>query len=94
MSEILKMAEVANLGEKIYEESLKQEYEGKYNDKFLAVDVTTRKGHLGEHPEIALEIAKKKNPDGQFFLKRIGAPATFHVSCIGGMDVDGLFQPA
>ncbi len=94
MTEVLTMDAVAKLGEQIYEKDLKQKYESKHNEKFLAIDVVTKRGHLGQYPEIALEIAQKKNPNGQFYLKRIGAKATFHVSYTGEMDVEGLFQSA
>ena len=50
------------------------------------------KSCLGKHLEIAL--TQKKNPGGQFYLKRIGLPATFHMSYVGDMDVERLFQSA
>jgi len=94
MTELLTMDAIAKLGEQIYEKNLKHKYEGKHRDKFLAIDVKTKKGYLGDHPENALEKAQQKKPNGQFYLKRIGSPATFHVSYTGGMDVEGLFSSA
>jgi len=87
------MDQIAELGEEIYENDLRKEHEGRHNDMLLAIDVTTRKGHLGQYPEDALETGEEDNSRGQFYLKRIGSLATFHVSYIGDMDVDGIVQP-
>ena len=92
MTEVLTISQIAELGEKIYEKHLKKEYEGKHDNKFLAIDVTTKRGYLGEHPEIALGNAKENNPNGHFYLKRIGDSATFHVSYLREMDVEGILQ--
>ncbi len=93
-NKILTMDEVAKQGEALYENLFKGEYEGEHDKKFLAIDVITKEAFLGEYPENALDIARKKNPDGQFYLKRIGASATFHVTCAEGTDVDWILQPA
>jgi len=94
MADVLTIDQIAELGEEIYEFHLKKKHEGSHNDMFLAIDVTTKKGHLGQYPEDALKAGEEDNPEGQFYLKRIGSPATFHVSYIGEMDVDGVLQPA
>ncbi len=94
MTDVLTMDQIAELGEEIYASRLRKKHEGRHNDMFLAIDVTTRKGHLGQYPEDALKAGEEDNPEGQFYLKRIGSPATFHVSYIGEMNVDGLLQPS
>ncbi|MCY4258856.1 MAG: hypothetical protein OXC91_01150 [Rhodobacteraceae bacterium] len=94
MANVLTMDQIAELGEEIYEACLRKKHEGRHNDMFLAIDVTTKRGHLGQYPEDALKAGEEDNPEGQFYLKRIGSPATFHVSYIGEMDVDGILQPA
>ncbi|MCY4150639.1 MAG: hypothetical protein OXE94_00165 [Aestuariivita sp.] len=90
MTEILTMDQIAEIGEKIYAETLQEKYENDHANQFLAIDVTTQDGYVGQYPEDALSLAEKTNPDGQFYLKRIGSSATFHVSYTGEMNVEGI----
>ncbi|MCY4006021.1 MAG: hypothetical protein OXE84_04205 [Rhodobacteraceae bacterium] len=92
MKPALNPDKVVEMGEEIYQTILKKNYEGKYDNQFLAIDVIECKEYLAQYPEDALHLAEKSNPSGRFYLKRIGSDSTFHMSYTGGMDVEGVLQ--
>jgi hypothetical protein len=73
--------EVANRGEKLYRDQYQRQYELSHLGKFLAIDVTTPNGtvYLADTPEEALKTAEKSNPQGFFYIVRIGFPAVYRV---------------
>ncbi|MCY4051730.1 MAG: hypothetical protein OXF60_09615 [Gammaproteobacteria bacterium] len=74
---------IAEEGDKIYNDMFKSKYEGHYDGMFLSIDIDTKEAHLGKYPEDALGLAEKKNPDGRFYLVKIGKETAFHVGYIG-----------
>jgi len=94
MDNVLTIDRIAELGEEIYAKKHRKRYEGEKDGYFLAIDVETETGYMAQYPEDALHAAEKSNPEGKFYLKRIGSSATFHVSYTGGMDVEGILQSA
>jgi len=83
MSEALPLSDpaaVAELGERIYQERYKEQYEEKHHGKFVAIDITSGEAYLGETSDEALQKAKEHNEKGLFHLIRVGFPGAFRVS--------------
>lgn len=88
--------EIAETGDRIYKEKFREEYEGQYEGQFLAIDVTSADGYLGQYAEDALAKAEEANPNGDFYLVKVGSPAAFHVGYTGERKngLEGLLRPA
>jgi hypothetical protein len=73
---------VAEAGERIYQEKNQKQFEAEAENigKFLVVDVVAEEAYIGDSPELALNLAKKKAPRGVFHLIKIGFPGAFRVS--------------
>lgn len=72
--------EIVERGEKIYNEKYREEYERKYRDSFVVIDIRTESIWRSQKPEKAFEAAKKKAPEGIFYLIRVGSPGAFRMS--------------
>ena len=72
--------EVVERGEKIYNEKYREEYERKYRDSFVVIDIRTGDTWRSRKPEKAFESAKKKAPQGIFYLIRVGYSGAFRAS--------------
>ena len=75
--------EVAEKGEKIYEE-IKQEYESEDGDKYLAIDVESRDVYLGDSTTEAVEKARSVHPDKVFYVVKVGSSAS---EILAGLEV-------
>lgn len=71
---------IAELGEKIYSEQYKEQYERDHPGKFVAIDVATQKAYIGETPEGVLDAARADSPNGIFHLIQVGFSGAFRVS--------------
>lgn len=71
---------IAQIGEKIYNERYKAQYEAEYLGKFVAINVKNGHATLAATSEEALEGAKKANPNGLFHLIKVGSAGAFRVS--------------
>ena len=77
--------EIAARGEKLYTERYQQQYALSHPGKLLAIDVTTGgSAYLADSPEEALRTALKSNPQGFFYIVRIGFPAVYRVGYTRG----------
>lgn len=72
--------EIVERGERIYNEKYREEYERKYRDSFVVIDIRTEDIWRSQKPEKAVEAAKKKAPEGVFYLIRVGSPGAFRMS--------------
>jgi len=82
---------IAEVGEKIYAERYKDEYERDHVGKFAAINVLNGQAFLGDTPEAALEWAKQDSPNGLFHLIQVGFPGAFRVSYANHVSVDRIF---
>ena len=73
-------AEIATAAEKIYDEKYRREFERKYHDHYVVIDVKTGEAYRGQWPEEAIQAANETAPKGIFHLIRIGSPGAFRVS--------------
>jgi len=74
--------EITEKGKRLYQERFQKEYEAASPGKYLAIDVTSEQAFVADAPETALEMAQKANPNGFFYLVRIGAQGVVRVGYI------------
>jgi hypothetical protein len=55
---------------------------GKYQGQIIAIDPDSGDYYIGLSTIDACDLARKKHPDKRFYLKRIGAKATFVVGSL------------
>ena len=67
--------EIARLGREIYERDIRSAVESDHEGRFLAVDVTTGRYEIADDELVAFDRAEEENPDGAFFLLRVGRRA-------------------
>lgn len=78
--------EIARRGREIYERDIRAEVEREHDGEFLVVDVATGDYAVGEDDEEVFDRAEAKNPEGLFYLLRVGRSAAHR---IGGSAVLG-----
>ena len=74
--------ETVSLGEAIYERDIRPKLGPEHEGKYLVVDIVTGDYEISDSELAAFEGAERKNPDGWFYVKRVGRKA---VHRIGGM---------
>ncbi len=74
--------EIVQRGEKIYNEKYREEYEGKYRDSFVVIDIETAKIYRSRTPEKAFVTARTNAPGGIFCLLKVGSPNAFRMGPI------------
>jgi hypothetical protein len=84
--------EISDRGDALYKDKFQTLYEKQHPGKFLAIDVTTQEGFLGDRPEQALEAAQAQNINGYFHLVKIGSPGVFRVSFSRSHTHDGVIR--
>jgi hypothetical protein len=81
MSDLLNSPEeIAEVGERIYAERYKADLERTAFGHYVAIDVLSGNGYIGEFPEQALEKARAEATNGVFHLIKIGSAGAFRVS--------------
>jgi len=77
---------IATLGQKIYEERYKADFEANHRGKYAAINVRTGDAILGDTPEQAVEKGRSQAPDGLFHLVRVGFPSVYSGSSMTAYD--------
>ena len=67
--------EIARRGREIYERDIRSEVEHDHDGRFVVVDITTGHYELADEELVAFDRAEQKNPEGSFFLLRVGRRA-------------------
>lgn len=78
--------ETVALGEAIYERDIRSKVESEHAGKYLVVDVTTGDYSISDIELAAFESAERKNPDGWFYVKRVGRKAVHRIGGTGLSD--------
>ncbi|HXL23831.1 MAG TPA: hypothetical protein VOA78_15315 [Candidatus Dormibacteraeota bacterium] len=77
--------DIAERGEAIYKNRYQADFESKFHDKFVAVNVRNEDATIADTSEEAIRLALEKDPDGLFHLMRVGHQAAFeagwYMSC-------------
>ena len=71
--------EIARRGREIYERDIRSGVERDHDGRFLVVDITTGHYEISDDELTAFELAGENNPDGSFFLLRVGRRATHRI---------------
>ena len=83
---------ISETGEALYREKFQAEYEQAHPGKYLAIDVTSSEGFLGDTPEKAIESLLNKNPKAFYHVIRIGASGVYRVGYSQEASCDGIFR--
>ncbi len=67
--------ETAARGEAIYERYIRSEVESEHEGKYLVIDITTGDYSISGNELAAFGHAERANPNGWFYVKRIGRAA-------------------
>jgi hypothetical protein len=71
--------EIARRGREIYERDIRADVERDHDGEFLVVEVATGDYAVGKDDEEVFEHAEAKNPEGLFYLMRVGRPAAHRI---------------
>lgn len=71
--------ELARRGREIYERDIRHEVEEDHDGEFLVVDAETGDYAVDEDQDLAFERAEAKNPEGLFYLMRVGHRAAHRI---------------
>ena len=83
---------ISDKGEFLYREKFQAEYEQKHLGKYLAIDVGSGEGFLGDTPEKAIEALLQKNASAFYYVVRIGASGVYRVGYTQEATRDGIFR--
>ena len=84
--------EIAEKGERIYDERYRKEYEGKHNGRFVVVEIGSEETLIGDVAEDVFEEARQKFPEGVFHLIKVGAAGAYRVTYSSSAALDWVFQ--
>ncbi len=71
--------EIAQRGQAIYDQQIRAQVETAHRGEFLVLNVETGEYEIDHNELTALQRAKTKNPDGAFYILRIGATAAYRL---------------
>ncbi len=83
---------VAELGERIYNEDYRADFEAEHPGKFVAIDIQSKQAYVGETAEQALDAARLAAPKGVFHLIKVGSTGAFRVSYTSNGHLDWLLR--
>jgi len=71
--------EIAQRGQVIYDQQVRAQVETAHQGEFLVLNIETGEYEIDRNELAALQRAKAKNPDGVFYLLRVGATAAYRL---------------
>jgi hypothetical protein len=77
--------EIAHRGREIYEREIRAEVEARHDGEILVVDVATGDYVVGEDEDEFFDRVEAKNPEGLFYLMRVGRPAAHRIGNFAGL---------
>lgn len=72
-------AEIAQRGQALYDQQIREHVEAKHKGEFLVVEVDTGDYEMDAAAVNALERARSKHPDGALYLMRIGYRSAYNM---------------
>lgn len=82
---VLTKDEIALRGREIYERGIRSEVERQHDGEFLVIDVVTGDYAVGDDEDEVFGRAEAKNPNGLFYLMRVGRRAAHRVGGLTGL---------
>lgn len=76
--------EIARRGREIYARDIRAEVEPEHDGEFLVVDVVTGDYTIGEDEDEVFGRAEAKDPEGLFYLMRVGRPVVHRIGGSAG----------
>lgn len=70
---------LAESGQRLYDERLKILLEPEHDGKFVAIEPKSERYFLGQTGLAALRAGRRELPDKLFYLLRVGADAAYHL---------------
>ena len=70
---------ISEAGTRIYVTKYKAEYEARYRDQFVAINLLDQSATLGATVNEALTKAENLHPDGLFHVIRVSHRTAFHI---------------
>jgi len=83
---------IAEIGEKIYNEKYRDEYERTHIGKFVAISLNSENLYIGDNPVDAYKTAQEAEPTSFFHLIKIGSEGVYKVGYSSTSRGDWLFQ--
>ena len=74
------LQEAVRIGERIYAEKFKKEFEARFPDQYAVIDIDAEDAVIGEHAENAVLEANRKFGTHRQHLIRIGSPSAVQLS--------------
>ncbi len=75
---------IAEKGEQIYREKYRADYEQKFPNKFVAIDITTGNAFVADTPtEAILAGQRAEDAGGPFHVIKVGSPGVYRVGYSG-----------
>ncbi len=79
-----KAEEIARRGREIYERDIRsEEFDREHDGEFLVVDATTGDYAVDKDDDEAFDRIEERNPDGLFYLMRVGRKAAHRIGEAG-----------
>ena len=83
---------LADKGQALYKDKFQSEYEAKYPGKFVAIDTSSGEAFLADSPEQAFAAAQAKNPEGFFYLVKVGSPGVYRIGHTQNINRDWILR--
>lgn len=71
--------EIARRGREIYDRHIRSEVEAAHTGEFVIVDITSGDYAISTDESAAFELVEARNPDGIFYLLRVGYRAAHRI---------------
>lgn len=84
--------EIAERGQKIYEDKYRDTFERDFPNRFAAIDINTGNAYVADSPTEAILSAQRAKQAGPFHIIKVGSAGVYRVSYSGGGRRDWLFR--
>jgi hypothetical protein len=75
----LTASSISQLGQEIYDRSLRDQFESQHHGKFVLIHVDTEDYEIDNDQVAASQRAMARHPDGRWFMIRVGYPAATRI---------------
>ena len=76
-AEAMSPAQIAECGQRIYDERYRKKYERRHWGKLVAINIDTGEAFVGDNPVGAMDAARTRSSRGMVYLLRVGESGAF-----------------